>query len=633
MTGTRGFALFLTVAAAGALLDASGAGPGSTSTGTARLKAISARTTSSGSSLVIEASEPLPYVATRPDPFTVVLEFRHATSDGVANSVAAGRGVIAGVFVDAVESMGTPATRVRVVLAQSVAHRVRSDRNTVVVDFEKPSAPAARTQSRGRSLEPITAIQADPVSVDPVAALNASLPLSGPSAAAPAARGQAAQAAPPPPAPITPQGVGTQGERKYTGSPVSLDFSGVDLRAVLRTFAEISGLNIVIDPRVNGTVDVALKDVPWDQALDIILRSNGLSYSVDGTIVRIAPIDALEAEQKKISDLEKAKAEAGQITTITLQLSYAKGAAIVSLLKSASILSNRGQAFVDERTNTLIVTDLADRLVGVGDLISKLDRPQPQVEIEARIVQTNKNYARALGIQWGFTGRVDPALGNTTNLTFPNNGSLGGRTGGQQGVVTGPNGTQPTAVNLGVQGATSAVGLALGSINGAFNLDAALSALETSGNGRLLSTPRVTTQNNMAAEMTQGIQIPIQTVSNNTVTVSFKDAALQLKVTPQISVANTVIMNIFLENSSPDFSRAVNNIPPINTQRAVTEVLVNDGQTTVIGGIFTSQEQAATDRTPGLGQVPLLKWLFKRDTLNEQNTELLVFITPRIIKG
>jgi type IV pilus assembly protein PilQ len=143
----------------------------------------------------------------------------------------------------------------------------------------------------------------------------------------------------------------------------------------------------------------------------------------------------------------------------------------------------------------------------------------------------------------------------------------------------------------------------------------------------------VTTQNNMPAEMTQGIQIPIQIVSNNTVTISFKDAALQLKVTPQISAANTVIMNIFLENSSPDFSRAVNNIPPINTQRAVTQVLVNDGETTVIGGIYTSQEQAATDRTPGLGQVPLLKWLFKRDTLNEQNTELLVFITPRIIKG
>src|SRR5262249_7997656 len=162
----------------------------------------------------------------------------------------------------------------------------------------------------------------------------------------------------------------------------------------------------------------------------------------------------------------------------------------------------------------------------------------------------------------------------------------------------------------------------------------ALSALETSGNGRLLSTPRVTTQNNIAAEMTQGVQIPIQTVANNTTTVTFKDAALTLRVTPQITAANTVIMQIALENSTPDFSRQLqNNAPPINTQRAITTVLVSDGQTTVIGGIYTSQEQATNDRTPGLGQVPILKWLFKRETVNDQNTELLVFITPRIIKS
>jgi type IV pilus assembly protein PilQ len=188
-------------------------------------------------------------------------------------------------------------------------------------------------------------------------------------------------------------------------------------------------------------------------------------------------------------------------------------------------------------------------------------------------------------------------------------------------------------VNLAAPAANSAVGLALGSVNGAFNLDVALSALETTGNGRILSNPRVTTQNNIAAEMTQGIQIPIQVVSNNTVTVTFRDAALTLKVTPQITAANTVIMNVNLENASPDFTRQVNGVPPINTQRALTTVLVNDGQTTVIGGIYVSQEQAQTDRTPGLGTVPLLKWLFKRDTINDQNTELLVFITPRIIKS
>jgi type IV pilus assembly protein PilQ len=423
------------------------------------------------------------------------------------------------------------------------------------------------------------------------------------------------------------------GGRQYVGHPVSLDFQGADLRAVLRTFAEISGLNIVIDPTVNGTVDVALRDVPWDQALDIILRANKLGYSIDGTIVRISPISVLASEEKERSDLAKAQIETSQVSTITRQLSYAKGEEIVALLKQASILSQRGQAFVDPRTNTLIVTDLSDRLAASTDLINTIDKPQPQVEIEARIVQTNKNYARQLGVQWGFGGRVDPALGNTTNLAFPNSGSLTGRTGGAQGPANGAVTGQPTAVNFPVGGASSAVGLALGSVNGAFNLDIALSALETTGNGRILSNPRVTTQNNIAAEMTQGVQIPIQVVSNNTVTVTFRDAALTLKVVPQITAANTVIMQVNLENASPDFSRAINGVPPINTQRAITSVLVNDGQTTVIGGIYVSQEQAQTDRTPGLGTIPLLKWLFKRDRIDDTNTELLVFITPRIIKS
>ena len=186
---------------------------------------------------------------------------------------------------------------------------------------------------------------------------------------------------------------------------------------------------------------------------------------------------------------------------------------------------------------------------------------------------------------------------------------------------------------MAVNGASSAIGLALGSVNGAFNLDVALSALERSGNGRLLSTPRVTTQNNIPAEVTQGVQIPYQTVSNNTVTVQFEDAALTLRVTPQITAVNTVIMQISVENAAPDFSRAVNNIPPINTQRANTTVLVTDGMTTVIGGIYASQQQTNESRTPGLSRIPLLSWLFRQETINDQSSELLIFITPRIMKS
>jgi type IV pilus assembly protein PilQ len=187
-----------------------------------------------------------------------------------------------------------------------------------------------------------------------------------------------------------------------------------------------------------------------------------------------------------------------------------------------------------------------------------------------------------------------------------------------------------TGVNLGVGGATSAAGVALGSINGALNLDVALSAIERAGQGRILSTPKVSTQNNIEAEITQGIQIPIQTVANNTVTVSFRDAALTLRVTPQITAANTVIMRIAMENSAPDFSRAVNGIPPIDTQRALTQVLVSNGETTVIGGIYVSREQSAQDRTPGLHRLPLLGWLFKRDEFTDESRELLIFITPKV---
>ena len=398
---------------------------------------------------------------------------------------------------------------------------------------------------------------------------------------------------------------------------------------MLRSFAEISGLNMVIDPRVTGTVDVALRDVPWDQALDIILRANGLSYSVDGTIVRIAPVAVFAAENTAREQARIAAESAGHLTTLTRQLSYSRGEEIVALLKQTNILSSRGQVSVDPRTNTLIITDLQDRLTGASDLITTIDVPQPQVEIEARIVQTTKNYARALGIQWGFNGIVSPQLGNTTNLAFPNSGTLSGGLGPTAGGA----GTA-TAVNLPADGGVnSAIGLQLGSVNGAFGLDVALTALEESGNGRLLSSPKVSTLNNVAAEVVQGVQIPIQTSTNNTVTVSFRDASLSLRVTPQITAANTVIMQILIANESPDFGNQVNGIPPINTQRANTTVLVLDGQTTVIGGIYTSSSTESRDSTPGLSSIPLLGWLFKRESITDQNTELLIFITPRIIRN
>ena len=412
------------------------------------------------------------------------------------------------------------------------------------------------------------------------------------------------------------QPANAQGQRQFTGDPVTLDFQGADLRAVLRTFAEISnGLNIIIDPSIQGTVDVSLRDVPWDQALDIILRANKLGYSVEGNIVRIVPLTVLAQENEERRKLSEAQALAGELRTLTVPVSYAKAADLVPVI-TRSTLSSRGDVQVDTRTNTLIIRDLADRITAAADLVRTLDRPQPQVEIEARIVQLNRNAARELGIQWGFNGAIDPQFATSTGLAFPSSANLTAATG---------------AVN---QANQSAIGLALGSINGALNIDVNLRAIESEGKGRILSTPRVATQNNVEAEITQGSQIPIQTVSNNTVTVTFKDAALTLRVTPQITASNTVIMRIFVEKAAPNYTQtsAAQPVPSIDTQGAVTTVLMGDGETTVIGGIYTREESDAQVRTPFLHRVPLLGWLFKTDRRLDDSDELLIFITPRIAK-
>jgi type IV pilus assembly protein PilQ len=641
----------LLCAAAAALLTVSGSATAPAAP-TVRLTSVTTRVHPGGAALVVEATEPVPYVSTRPDPLTLVLDFRNVSLDGFANTFAPQVGhPVAGVAVQSDNSLGAPVARLRITLSEPANYRVRSERSAVIVDFDPASAQSAVARTgAGPAPAAVTALTADPIealnlgraAVDGVrtagvpaasAALAPQTPAPPAAPVAPTPTPPAAQ--PPTPAPQTPSGPAAaeqtfaRTQRTYNGHPVSLDFQGADLRAVLRTFSEISGLNIVIDPAVQGSVDVMLTDVPWDQALDLILRANKLGYIVDNTIVRIAPLTVLAEEEAQRRKLAEEQALAGDLRVLTKTLSYAKAEELQPLL-TRSALSQRGTVQIDARTNTLIITDLEDRLATATELINTLDRAQPQVEIEARIVQTSKTYARQLGVQWGFSGRVDPALGNTTNLAFPNNGSLSGRTGAAQG----PNG-QPTAVNLGVGAATSAVGLALGSVNGAFNLDVALSALESSGNGRILSTPRVSTLNNVEAEVTQGVQIPLQVIANNTVTVSFKDAALTLKVTPQITAADTVIMKVTLENATPDFARAAGPaaIPPIDTQRAITTLLVSDGQTTVIGGIYTSNQQNSNDRTPGLSQIPLLSWLFKRDRISDESRELLIFITPRIIRG
>jgi type IV pilus assembly protein PilQ len=701
-------------------------------TDAAMLKRIASRLDGRTGVIAIEASTPVPYVASQPDARTFVIELREVVTAGFEDSFTADpRHPIAAVRVESSQAFdGATVARVRLTLNQPMRPRVRSSRNVIYVEADRVDAtpnvgsgminlagPSAairdvRVTKRGSAtaltllgtarlvttniqepkdgaprlvldmpnvtsaLPNVTSIKQGPVERvrigasprsplltqvtvdmtrtaayrvesspdgndltivfdepvnDPIAALKtpaAPVARQAPPAAVVQPGPQAAPQVQATPAVIQQQVVAPQAPR-YSGNPVSLDFQGADLRAVLRTFSEISGLNLVIDPTIQGTVDVALRDVPWDQALDIILRANKLGYVVDGTIVRVAPLTVLAAEEEERRKLSDAQALAGELQVLTRSLNYSKAADLRDLI-TTTILSQRGSIQFDARTNTIIIQDLSDRLERASALISTLDRPEPQVEIEARIVQTTREYARRLGVQWGFTGQAASALGNQLPTAFPNQGAIGGRTGSTQGPTAGDQ--VANAVNLGISGATSAAGLALGSINGALNLDVALSAIERSGQGRILSTPKVSTQNNIEAEITQGIQIPIQTVANNTVTVSFRDAALTLRVTPQITAANTVIMRIAMENSSPDFSRAVNGIPPIDTQRALTQVLVSSGETTVIGGIYISREQTSQDRTPSLHRLPLLGWLFKRDEFTDESRELLIFITPKVMR-
>ena len=412
---------------------------------------------------------------------------------------------------------------------------------------------------------------------------------------------------------------------KYTGHPISLDFQGVDLRAVLRTFAEVTGLNLVIDPGVKGTVDVTLRDVPWDQALEMILRANQLAYSVDGTIVRIAPTTTFSTEaadrrkqaEERLRELAVSKKEYR-----TVRLSYANAKDLSGLVKKTG-MTDFGDVQVDENTNTLILFDIPEGLAKAERLIGELDRPQAQVEIEARIIRTTKNTSRELGLLWGFGGRMSPELGNTTTMAFPNSIVSGGAAGA----------TNPNADNAFIK---------LGSVNGAFNLDVALSALESQGRVNIMLRPRVVTQNNVKATITRGQEIPYTTLTAPPVgdgvsviqpvpQVQFKTAALTLNVTPRITESNTVILDVDVDNGSPG-QVELNGNRSINTQRVTTRVLVADQGTTVIGGINEASSQLTEDRTPGLHKVPVLGRLFRRDSVNDDEGELLIFITPRILR-
>ena len=422
---------------------------------------------------------------------------------------------------------------------------------------------------------------------------------------------------------------------KYTGEPISVNLKDVDLKDFFRLIHEISGLNVVLDPAVKGSLTIVLDEVPWDQALDIVLQNNSLDKQLNGNVLRIATRSTLKNEAETQRDLERAQAEAVAPVTVTKVLSYAKAATMAATLKK--FLSSRGDILYDDRSNQLIILDIPSVIPVLDNLIRQLDRKSQQVEIEARVVSASRSFAQDLGTQIGFAGTTtsgrsifggDSSVGqsqfNPSKLPVPGlpNPPI---------VVNGTN-ALPLVTNLAAGTPTSGFGFVHRSPN--FAIDFFITAAEAKGVGKLLSKPKVITQNNEKATVKQGTKIPIQTTINNTISVQFIDAVLKLEVTPQITAEGTVFMDVLVENTQIDTGiPRVQGVPALNTESAETKVTVADGGTVVIGGIIISSQRTDIQQVPLVGSLPLIGHLFKRTSVSTTSQELMFFLTPRIIPG
>jgi type IV pilus assembly protein PilQ len=422
-------------------------------------------------------------------------------------------------------------------------------------------------------------------------------------------------------------------EKKYTGDPISVNLKDVDLKDFFRLIHEISGLNVVLDPSVHGTVTLVLDEVPWDQGLDIVLRNNGLTKEIDGNVLRIATQDTLKKEADARRDLLKAQTDAVEMVTVTRVLSYAQATTMVATIKK--FLTARGDVFADPRSNTLIIRDIPSSIPKIDNLLRQIDRKSQQVEIDARVVQTSRTFAREIGTEFGFsvpTGQTgNTAFGGLTGLnsflspvihSVPTPFSSGG--GGTSNQI-------PLNTTLGATAPTSGFTFATQGHN--YAVDFLLSMMESHGVGKILSEPKGITQNNEKLTVKQGQQVPIQTNINNTISVQYVDAVLKLEVTPQITAEGTVFLDVLVENTQIDNSISVQGTPALDTQSTQTKVLVNDGGTVVIGGVVVNNQNTTINQVPLLGSVPLIGNLFKHTAINVTTQELMFFVTPRILPG
>jgi type IV pilus assembly protein PilQ len=420
--------------------------------------------------------------------------------------------------------------------------------------------------------------------------------------------------------------------QRYTGEPISVNLKDVDLKDFFRLIHEISGLNIVLDPNVKGSLTLVLDDVPWDQALDIVLQNNGLDRRLEGNVLRIATRDTFTNEAEARRKQAEAQALAVDKVQVTHFLSYAHAQDVMPIIKK--FLSQRGDVMADPRTNALIITDIPSTLPDIQRLLGQLDRKTQEVEIEARVVSATRNFARDIGVQLGFGWGNGPsavggagAAGNSPLLIggIPNPAYFTTGTG-TAGLGI------PLFSNLPANGPTS--GISFSNATSAYRIDAILTMAENRGLLKILSRPRIVTQNNIGATVKQGVKLPVVTSAQlgGPPTTTYVDAELRLQVTPQITVENTIFLNVDVENTTPDFSRTVAGNPTLLTQQATTQVLVTDGGTVVIGGVIQTQNSVSVFQVPLLGDIPILGNLFKHRSVSTTTQELIFFITPKIVQ-
>ena len=501
-----------------------------------------------------------------------------------------------------------PGVRVSIILREPATCRPSQQINRIFLDFPRHnSAPETRIEEEPA---PVTAAQDEPVD-RPVARAQPDAP--------------AAATAPPSSERNPLQNLAEQ-RKVYTGEHVSFDFKDADIKNVLRLIAEVSDLNLVAGDDVQGNVTIKLHDVPWDQALDVILRTHDLGFELDGNIMRIAPMKKLSREKEDVLKVRKTQDKVEALVLEIIPVNYANVSELLTKLKPMKSDRNDAQMFVDERTNSIVVKDLRRNVEEMNMLVRSLDSQTRQVMIEARIVELDVKYERALGIQWGVGYLASPATGNPTGVNFP---ATVGVTGGGGGEAFAP--TQGFNVNAPAEGAAGTIGMVLGSLLNTVELDIRLSALEQEGHAKIISMPRIATLDNQEARIEQGEEIPITTGASaaTAANIEYKEAKLMLSVTPHITSDNSIIMDIDITNDT--VIETASAIPNIGTKRANTKILVKDNDTAVIGGIYTRTESTDVSGVPWFMKIPVLKSLFRNEQVTDNKKELIIFITPRIV--